>query len=199
MNITQYFSRLLPQLSKCVVFWYNYFSQIDSTMFHFQPNSSHHQAINMPSSVAHRLTKKNISYLEHLCTQPPLINTTAPELTAILIHLWLLLVTSISISHKLDTMQWHSTIFDIKCGWIKTSARTQCYMFRKIRWKCKNDQYFAATRVFVTQLLASKKIYCSITVLVYENCRLMTLRKIQVCERKTFYSFHMEICPIRLK
>ena len=38
------------------------------------------------------LTKKNISYLEHLCTQPPPINTTAPELIALPIHLWLLLV-----------------------------------------------------------------------------------------------------------
>ena len=85
MNITQYsVSRLLPQLSKCVVFWYNYFSRIDSTMF--QPNSSCHQAINMPSTAAHHLTKKNISYLEHLRTQPAPINTTAPELIAHLIN-----------------------------------------------------------------------------------------------------------------
>ena len=58
----------------------------------FQPNSSRHQAINIPSTAAHGLTKKNISYLEHLCTQPPPINTTAPELTALLVHLWLLLI-----------------------------------------------------------------------------------------------------------
>ena len=59
----------------------------------FQPNSSCHQAINMPSTAALRLTKKTISYLEHLCTQPPPpINTTSPELTALLMHLLLLLV-----------------------------------------------------------------------------------------------------------
>ena len=40
----------------------------------------------MPSTAAHRLTKKNISYLEHLCAQPRPINTTGPELTALLIQ-----------------------------------------------------------------------------------------------------------------
>ena len=41
-----------------------------------------------------RINMKNISYLEHLCTQPPPINTSAPQLTALPIHLqWLLLVT----------------------------------------------------------------------------------------------------------
>ena len=88
MDVTQSFLRLLPQLSTCVVFWYDYFSRIDSTMF--QQNSSRHQAIYMPSAAAHRLTvltKKKISYLEHLFTQPPPINTTAPELTVLLIHL----------------------------------------------------------------------------------------------------------------
>ena len=58
----------------------------------FQPNSSCHQAINIPSTAAHRLTKKTISYLKHLCTHPPPINTTSPELTALLMHLSLLLV-----------------------------------------------------------------------------------------------------------
>ena len=86
MNLTQYFSRLLSQLPNCLVFWYNYFFRIDSTMF--QLNSSRHPAItDMPATAAPRLTKKNISYLEHLCTQPPPINTTAPELAALLIHL----------------------------------------------------------------------------------------------------------------
>ena len=70
MNLTQYFSRLLSQLPKCLVFWYNYFFRIDSTMF--QLNSSRHPAINMPATAGTIvLTKKNISYLEHLCTQPP--------------------------------------------------------------------------------------------------------------------------------
>ena len=52
------------------------------------------RTINMTSSstAARRLTKENISYLEHLCTQPPPIITTAPEFTALPIHLWLLLV-----------------------------------------------------------------------------------------------------------
>ena len=45
------------------------------------------RTISMPSTAAFRLTKKTISYLEHLCTQPPPIHTTAPELTALPIHL----------------------------------------------------------------------------------------------------------------
>ena len=90
MNITQYFSRFLPQLSKCVVFWYNYFSRIDSTMF--QPNSSRHQddqhALNCSTSFDQ---EKNLIFGASV-TQPPPINTTAPELTALLIHLSLLLI-----------------------------------------------------------------------------------------------------------
>ena len=59
------FLKNLPQLSKCVVFRFNYFSQKDSTMF--LPNSSSvTRTINMPSTAACHLTKKNISYLEHL-------------------------------------------------------------------------------------------------------------------------------------
>ena len=130
MNLTQYFSRLLTQLSKCVVFWCNYFPRIDSTMF--QPNSSRHQVINMPSTAAHFLTKKNMSYLKHLCTQPPPINTTAPELTALPIHLWLLLVIIILLplaeneclksSHLIRSINNPVSSQDLTCKGKKLSA-----------------------------------------------------------------------------
>ena len=85
MNIIQYFSRLFPQLSRGVVFWYKYFSDKKARCFDQFRRVT--RTINMPSTAARRLTKKNISYLEYLCTQPPPINTTAPELTALLIRL----------------------------------------------------------------------------------------------------------------
>ena len=49
---------ILPQLSKCVVFWYNYTSRKDSTMF--RPNSSRHQ------DDQHALTSTSLDQENHL-------------------------------------------------------------------------------------------------------------------------------------
>ena len=76
MNITQYHSFQSEVFSGTIVF-------PDKIARCFNQIRHVTRMTNMLSTASHCLTKKNISYLEHLCTHPTPLSTTAPELTAL--------------------------------------------------------------------------------------------------------------------